>query len=128
VLLALAFIYPVGKLVWASFATNAGYTAGALTSASCTNRSNLKILWRTDKPSLLLVTVPRPFCSGIRSPMRRTGAKGNGALLMIVCVLIPALDRSVLVRSYAWILLLQRKGIINNLLSRRPLHQQRPCA
>jgi mannopine transport system permease protein len=45
--------------------------------------------------------------------MSRQG--GRAALLVAACVLIP-LWTSVLVRSYAWIVLLQRTGIVNNTL------------
>jgi len=41
--------------------------------------------------------------------------KGRWAALVAACVLIP-LWTSVLVRSYAWIVLLQRNGIVNNAL------------
>jgi len=112
VLLALAFIYPVGKLVWASFATNAGYTAEHYLRILY-EPLYLKILWRTISIALL-VTVAS-FLLGYPVAYAANRAKGKWGLLMIVCVLIP-LWTSVLVRSYAWILLLQRKGIINNLL------------
>jgi mannopine transport system permease protein len=42
--------------------------------------------------------------------------KGRSAALVAACVLIP-LWTSVLVRSYAWIVLLQRNGIVNNALT-----------
>jgi mannopine transport system permease protein len=45
-----------------------------------------------------------------------TRLKGWSAAIVTACVLIP-LWTSVLVRSYAWIVLLQRNGVINNALT-----------
>ena len=111
-LLAFAFLYPVGKLIWASFATNTGYTAEHYLRIWY-EPLYLKILWRTISIALL-VTVAS-FLLGYPVAYATNMAKGRWGLLIIVCVLIP-LWTSVLVRSYAWILLLQRKGIVNNLL------------
>jgi mannopine transport system permease protein len=112
VLLVFAFLYPVGKLIWASFATPAGYTAEHYLRILY-EPLYLKILWRTISIALL-VTVAS-FLLGYPVAYATNLAKGRWSLLIIVCVLIP-LWTSVLVRSYAWILLLQRNGIINSML------------
>jgi mannopine transport system permease protein len=111
-LLAFAFLYPVGKLIWASFAMHSGYTAEHYLRILY-EPLYLKILWRTISIALLVTFAS--FLLGYPVAYATNMAKGRWALLIIVCVLIP-LWTSVLVRSYAWILLLQRNGIVNNLL------------
>jgi mannopine transport system permease protein len=112
VLLGFAFLYPVGKLIWASFATNTGYTAEHYLRV-LHEPLYLKILWRT--LSIAFLVTVASFLLGYPVAYATNMAKRQWGLLIIVCVLIP-LWTSVLVRSYAWIVLLQRNGIVNNLL------------
>lgn len=111
-LLAFAFLYPVGKLMWGSFATGTGYTAEHYLRVLY-EPLYLKILWRT--VSIALVVTIASFLLGYPIAYAMNMIKGRWGLLIVACVLVP-LWTSVLVRSYAWIVLLQRNGIVNNLL------------
>lgn len=64
---------------------------------------------------IALVTTVLSFILGFPVAMLIARAKGWVAALATACVVIP-LWTSVLVRSYAWVILLQRNGIINNAL------------
>ena len=112
VLLTFAFLYPVGKLLWTSFATQTGYTAEHYLRILY-EPIYLKILWRTLRIAFL-VTVAS-FLLGYPVAYAMNLIRNRWGLLIIACVLIP-LWTSVLVRSYAWIVLLQRNGVINDLL------------
>jgi mannopine transport system permease protein len=111
-LLIFAFLYPVGKLMGTSFATGAGYTAEHYLRI-LSEPLYLKILWRT--MSIAFFVTIASFLLGYPVAYAMNMIKGRWNLLVVACVLIP-LWTSVLVRSYAWIVLLQRNGIINNLL------------
>ena len=72
-----------------------------------------EVIWRTRwiafSCTVLALLLGYPIAALMARPSRRM------ARLAIVCVTIP-LWTSVLIRSYAWIMLLQRKGVINGLL------------
>lgn len=111
-LLLLGFVYPVGKLL-----------AGSLFDPELTLRHYarilaeplyLKILWRTLQ--IALVVTLGAFLLGYPIAYAMARVSGRWAVVVAACVLIP-LWTSILVRSYAWIVLLQRKGVINNLLT-----------
>lgn len=112
VLLTFAFLYPVGKLIWTSFTTSTGYTTEHYLRVLY-EPLYLKILWRTLRIAFL-VTVAS-FLLGYPVAHAMNLIKNRWGLLIVACVMIP-LWTSVLVRSYAWIVLLQRNGVINNLL------------
>lgn len=110
-LLGAGFLYPVGRLL-----------AGSLLDPDLTLRHYarlfeeplyLTILWRT--LAIAFVTTAGAFVLGypVAWAMARLG--GRAAMLVGACVLIP-LWTSILVRSYAWIVLLQRHGVVNTLL------------
>jgi mannopine transport system permease protein len=73
----------------------------------------LNILWRTIQ--LALAVTVASFLLAYPVAYAMTLVRKRWASIMTACVLIP-LWTSVLVRSYSWIVLLQRNGIINNLL------------
>jgi mannopine transport system permease protein len=111
-LLLFAFIYPVGKLILESFATRSGFTFehyGRLVHEPLYAR----VLWRTLEISLVVTILALLLGYPVALAMAR--AKGRWAIVITACVLI-SLWTAVLVRSYAWIVLLQRNGVINNLL------------
>jgi mannopine transport system permease protein len=71
------------------------------------------ILLRTFRISLL-VTI---FCLLLSYPLAfwLTRLRGSAFNLAVICILLPFWT-SVLVRSYAWVVLLQNKGIVNSIL------------
>ncbi len=111
VLLGFAFVIPVAKLL-----------AGSVFAPSLTAEHWLRIvqepifmriLLRTIETAVLVTALTFILGYPVAFVMARQG--GRSAMLVAACVLIP-LWTSVLVRSYAWIVLLQRTGVINTLL------------
>ena len=111
ILLVFGFFYPVGRMLFNSL-FDPGFTLDNYIRIF-TEPLYLRVLWRTFEVafyvtvSALLVGYPVAYA------MARL--KTRWALVVAACVLIP-LWTSVLVRSYAWIILLQRHGILNDLL------------
>jgi mannopine transport system permease protein len=110
-LMGFGFLFPVGKLLLGSvFTPEFGFEQFHRLVRSPVY---LTVLLRTFEIALavtlasLIIGYPIAFAMA-RLPRR-------WAALTTVCVLIP-LWTSTLVRSYAWIVLLQRKGIVNELL------------
>ncbi len=110
-LMSFGFLYPVGKLLLGSvFTPEFGFEQFHRLVRSPVY---LTVLLRTFEIALavtlasLIIGYPIAFAMA-RLPRR-------WAALTTVCVLIP-LWTSTLVRSYAWIVLLQRKGLVNELL------------
>lgn len=104
----IGFLYPVGRLVLLSFANGGdrylrlvqdplyfGVLAATVTTAATVTLSCLAL--------------------GYPVAYAMTRLRGPAALVTAACVFI-SLWTSVLIRSYAWIVLLQRHGIINELL------------
>jgi len=110
-LLAWAFFLPIGKLLLTSV------TEPAL------SLDNYRRLWveplyrqvivRTLWIALVCTVSALLLGYPIAALMARPGHLG--AKIALVCVMIP-LWTSALIRSYAWIMLMQRKGVINSLL------------
>ena len=73
----------------------------------------LRIFLRTVQTAAIVTLLAFLLGYPVALVMSRLG--GRAAMLVAACVLIP-LWTSVLVRSYAWIVLLQRTGIVNNAL------------
>jgi mannopine transport system permease protein len=111
-LLIFSFLYPVGRLLWMSVATPDGFTTEHYLRV-WNQPLYLNILWRTIR--LAFVVTVASFLLAYPVAYAMTLVKNRWAAVMTACVLIP-LWTSVLVRSYAWIVLLQRNGVINNLL------------
>jgi len=110
-LLGFAFLLPVAKLLVGSvFAPNA--TAEHWVRI-VQEPIFLRILVRTVKTAAIVTVLAFLLSYPVALVMSRQG--GRAAMLIAACVLIP-LWTSVLVRSYAWIVLLQRTGIVNNTL------------
>ena len=106
-----AFAYPVGQLLWGSvFAPD----PTAVHYARIYEEPLFaRIFFRTFQ--IALVVTALTFLLGYPVAWAMSRVKGGTAFLITACVLIP-LWTSVLVRSYAWIVLLQRNGIVNNSL------------
>jgi mannopine transport system permease protein len=111
-LLIFSFLYPVGRLLWMSVATPDGFTAEHYLRI-WNQPLYLNILWRTIQLAFAVTVASLLLAYPVAYAM--TLVKNRWAAVITACVMIP-LWTSVLVRSYAWIVLLQRNGIINNLL------------
>jgi mannopine transport system permease protein len=112
----IGFLYPVSKLVALSFANGA--------------ESYLRIGQDPLYLSVLTTTVitaaaVTAFCLVLGYPVAfaMTRLSGKAALITAACVFVP-LWTSVLIRSYAWIVLLQRNGIVNGALQDAGLSDQ----
>ena len=110
-LLAWAFFLPIGRLLLTSV------TEPAL---SLDNYRRLleeplyrQVIFRTLWIALVCTVSALLLGYPIAALMARPGHPG--AKIALVCVMIP-LWTSALIRSYAWIMLMQRKGVINSLL------------
>ncbi|QLF72026.1 ABC transporter permease (plasmid) [Peteryoungia desertarenae] len=106
--LILGFLYPVGKLVELSFSSG--------------GESYLRLIGDPFHLGILADTVLTAAfvtlaCLILGYPVAyaMTRMRGVSAGLVAACVFVP-LWTSILVRSYAWILLLQRNGPVNDLL------------
>jgi hypothetical protein len=112
VLLAFGFVYPVGRLISASF-FNPNFSL-AQYARIIEEPFYLMVLWRTMEVAFFVTILA--LLLGYPVAYAVTRLKGRWAVIVLACVLIP-LWTSVLVRSYAWIVLLQRNGVINNALT-----------
>ncbi|MER8824681.1 ABC transporter permease [Mesorhizobium sp. M0991] len=110
-LLSFSFLYPVGRLL-----------AGSLFAPELNvdryirlflEPVYLRVLWRTFE--IAFVVMLASFVLGYPVALAMAKLKGTWAAIVAACVLIP-LWTSVLVRSYAWIVLLQRNGLVNTVL------------
>ncbi|RYE31538.1 MAG: ABC transporter permease [Hyphomicrobiales bacterium] len=110
-LLCWAFFLPIGRLILTSFTEP---TFGFSRYARIWNEALyiqvfVRTLWIAGACTVLALLIGYP----VAVLMARKG--GWFAKLATICVLVP-LWTSVLIRSYAWIILLERNGLINNSL------------
>ena len=110
-LLAVAFAAPIGRLLWGSIFSPDLTWAHYLRVFD--EPIYLRIFLRTIWTAAIVTLASLIFGYPVALVMSRLG--GTATLILATCVLIP-LWTSVLVRSYAWIVLLQRTGIVNTLL------------
>jgi mannopine transport system permease protein len=110
-LLVVAFAAPIGRLLWGSVFSPDPTWAHYLRvfDEPIYLRIFLRTIWTAAIVTLASLVLGYP----VALVMSRLG--GTAALIVAACVLIP-LWTSVLVRSYAWIVLLQRTGVVNTLL------------
>jgi putative spermidine/putrescine transport system permease protein/spermidine/putrescine transport system permease protein len=113
-LLAFALlVVPVGWLFWLSFVGDGGELTLEHYRRIWTEGAYLQILLTTFEVSLLVTVItallgyPLAYCLS-QMPER-------WAAVLLLGVLVPFWT-SLLVRTYAWLVLLQRRGIVNNLL------------
>ena len=110
-LLGWAFFLPIARLLARSFLEPAPGLANYahLFSEPLYPRIMFRTLWIAALATFIAL------CLGYPVAALMAGAKGTFARIVTLCVMVP-LWTSVLVRSYAWIILLERNGIINNAL------------
>lgn len=110
-LLGLAFLLPVTKLLMGSIFAPSPTAEHWLRLAQ--EPIFLRILLRTIQTATVVTSLAFLLGYPVALVMSRVG--GRAGMLVGACVFIP-LWTSVLVRSYAWIVLLQRTGIVNRML------------
>ncbi|MBL8699396.1 MAG: ABC transporter permease [Alphaproteobacteria bacterium] len=111
-LLGVIFFYPIGRLLLGSFVAPDWSLAhyAALASEPLYARILLRTAW------IALVVTVLALLLGYPIAYAMSRLKGWQAALVTACVMVP-LWTSVLVRSYAWIVLLQRNGLVNTWLT-----------
>lgn len=111
ILLAIAFLLPLGVLLHESLfvpeATLRHY------AKVFDDPVYVRVLWRTIRISAIVTVMTLVLAYPLALVMTRS--KGWVLALLVACVLLP-LWTSVLVRTYAWTVILQRNGIVNQLL------------
>lgn len=110
-LLGWAFFLPIGRLILTSF-TEPSFGFGRylrIWNEALYIQVFLRTLWIAGACTALALLIGYP------AALLMTRRGGLFAKFATVCVLVP-LWTSVLVRSYAWIILLERNGLINNWL------------
>ncbi|TGQ50177.1 ABC transporter permease [Mesorhizobium sp. M1C.F.Ca.ET.193.01.1.1] len=115
-ILAIGFLYPLLRLIMLSLSAGPSATYGRLLREP---------LYATVLASSVVTAVSVTFaCTVLGYPVALAMARlrKRAAALTTACVLIP-LWTSVLIRSYAWIVLLQRNGLINSVLISEGLTQ-----
>ena len=110
-LLAAGFIYPIGRLVSLSVLAP-GFTLEYY-ERIVTEPLYLDVLLRTLQTGAIVTLASLLLGYPVALLMAR--AEGKTAMIVAAAVFVP-LWTSVLVRSYAWIVLLQRNGIVNDML------------
>ncbi|CAD6560760.1 ABC transporter permease [Paraburkholderia sabiae] len=109
-LLLVAFVYPVGKLLLTSvFAPT--FTVEHYEHVA--SGLYARVFLRTFLIALAVASIA--VVLGYPVAWLLTRLKGTAAFLTTICILIP-MWTSVLVRSYSWIVLLQRNGVVNDVL------------
>ena len=111
VVLFIAFLLPVGVLLHESLfvpTTTVEHYARVFDEPVY-----LRVLWRTIRIAALVTAI----CLVLGYPLALAMARARGVtlLLLAACVMLP-LWTSVLVRTYAWTVLMRRNGLINDLL------------
>ncbi|KSV75607.1 hypothetical protein N185_17355 [Sinorhizobium sp. GW3] len=110
-LLGLGFVYPLLQLIRISF-FNPEFSLDSY-KRIVDDPLYLQVLWRTFLVAFCVMLLC--LLGGYPVAFAMSRLKGRRAAVVAACVLIP-LWTSVLIRSYAWIVLLQRNGIINSSL------------
>lgn len=107
-LLALAFILPIAQMLSLSVAGPNGPTTAHLARV-LGDEFYLGILWRTVRLSLLITAI----CAFIGFPLAYMMARASPTvrLLLLIMVVLPLMT-SVVVRTFGWMVLLSRSGLI----------------
>ncbi|SDW45775.1 ABC transporter permease [Roseicitreum antarcticum] len=110
-LVALFLVLPVGATIAATFADPLGITA--LYEAFFTSGFRRTVLWRTLE--IALITTFFSVIVGFFTAYVVARASGRVKSLLIIAAVFPLLT-GVIVRSFAWLIILGRNGILNSFL------------
>lgn len=117
VCLAVGFIYPIFSLIGLSFSEGFLATYGRIFAEPL----YLSVLFSTVTVALIVTVAGVLLGYPIAFAMARLNKRW--AFVVAACVFIP-LWTSILIRSYAWIVLLQRNGLVNSLLETTGVTEQ----
>jgi putative spermidine/putrescine transport system permease protein/spermidine/putrescine transport system permease protein len=109
-LVLVVMVVPVLWLFWLSFVGDDGSLSLENYQRMIDSKSYARIFWTTFKVSFITTAI----CIAIGYPLSYflTNLPARVATLCMIAVLLPFWT-SLLVRTYAWLVLLQRKGLIN---------------
>ena len=111
-LLALAFFWPIGQMLALSVTGPDGPTLDNFTRF-LSDPYYLGVLWRTVRLSLVITVI----CAAIGFPLAYIMTKvGPRTRLWLVVMVILPLMTSVVVRTFGWMVLLSRSGLIPQIL------------
>jgi putative spermidine/putrescine transport system permease protein/spermidine/putrescine transport system permease protein len=110
-LILIILVIPIGWLSWLSFIGKDGSLSWENYARMMEGTSYYKIFWTTFKVSFLTTGI----CILIGYPLAYflSQLPSRAATLCMITVLLPFWT-SLLVRTYAWLVLLQRKGLVND--------------
>lgn len=111
-LLLVFFCYPLISIVWRSFSDPALGFGNYLSLLH--DGTSVRVLWRTVFTALVVATCTLVIAYPYAYAMTRMGPRGRG--IMILLVLLPFWT-SLMARNFAWYLLEQRDGVIENMLA-----------
>lgn len=111
-ILLIMFILPLGLLLGVSFSGPEGFSLAAY-QRLLTNPHYLAVIGNSLK--LALVTTALTFLIGYPASFAIARARGGWRSLMLGCLFLP-LAASVIVKAFAWTILLRSDGIINSTL------------
>jgi mannopine transport system permease protein len=114
---AIGFLYPLITLMTISFTGGVSATYGRFLS------DPLYISVLTNTVGIAVAVTLCGVVAGYPVALAMVRLRGKLAVIVAACVFIP-LWTSVLIRSYAWIVLLQRRGIVNSLLTSMNLTEE----
>lgn len=120
ILLLFFMILPLVNIIWPTIFTETGASLSAYTSF-LTDDFNLKIFLRTIRVSVIVTLISAVL--GIPTAYFIAGVDKKWKSLLMAMTMFPLLTNSV-IRSFAWINILGRTGVINNFLIRIGLIEQ----
>ncbi|MGM0257784.1 spermidine/putrescine ABC transporter permease [Enterococcus sp. AZ093] len=120
ILLLFFMILPLVNIIWPTIFTETGASLSAYTSF-LTDDFNLKIFLRTIRVSVIVTLISAVL--GIPTAYFIAGVGKKWKSLLMAMTMFPLLTNSV-IRSFAWINILGRIGVINNFLIRIGLIEQ----
>lgn len=111
-LLALAFLVPIGRMLMLSVQGDEGLTLANF-QRFLTDGFYLGVLWRTIRLSLVITLI----CAAVGFPLAYIMARARPRLRLwlIVLVILPLMT-SVVIRTFGWMVLLSRSGLIPDIL------------
>lgn len=116
VMLSVTFFYPVGKIIGRAFTNHTGTQGNALANLNWffSEPTQITILIRTFETSLIVTVIclliAYPFTYLLTIVSRRW-------LVLLLGIVVMSCWQSILVRNYAWRILLRDDGVINSIIT-----------
>ena len=111
-LLALAFLLPIARMLMLSVMGPEGFTLSHF-AAFVSEPYYLNVLWRTIRLSFIITVI----CAFVGFPLAYIMARAGAAarLWLIIVILLPLMT-SVVIRTFGWMVIFERGGIIASVL------------